>query len=181
MVFEARKQSMAWMETDYSKHRNFRLKIKWRLEHLGALGIMGDDYGFWYCVKNLHKLSPSSSPEVRICLRSCIKLLCWITFPNTSTSQFPNLDWMWSNIQQDQGWRMAWKSWGTYLQVPLNGLLHILKGGILSQTSWEVLHVVQQAVQRLANLVWKHDIVNNLTGFATWVWLPKNLLAVTYL
>ena len=46
MVFEARKQSMAWMETDYSKHRNFRLKIKWRLEHLGALGIMGDDYGF---------------------------------------------------------------------------------------------------------------------------------------
>ena len=42
MVFEARKQSMAWMETDYSKHTHFRWKIKWRLELLGALGIMGE-------------------------------------------------------------------------------------------------------------------------------------------
>ena len=40
MVSEARKQSMAWMETDYSKPTYFRWKIKWRLEHLGALGIM---------------------------------------------------------------------------------------------------------------------------------------------
>ena len=40
MFSEARKQSMAWMETDYSKH--FRWKIKWRLEHLGALGTMGE-------------------------------------------------------------------------------------------------------------------------------------------
>ena len=42
MVSEAKKQSMAWMETDYSKHTHFRWKIKWRLEHLGALGTMGD-------------------------------------------------------------------------------------------------------------------------------------------
>ena len=42
MVYEARKQSMAWMETDYLKHMHFRWKIKWRLEHLGALGIMGE-------------------------------------------------------------------------------------------------------------------------------------------
>ena len=42
MVSEPRKQSMARMETDYSKHTHFRLKIKWRLEHLGALGIMGE-------------------------------------------------------------------------------------------------------------------------------------------
>ena len=34
MVSEARKQSMAWMETDYSKHTYFRWKVKWRLEHL---------------------------------------------------------------------------------------------------------------------------------------------------
>ena len=33
---------MAWMETDHSKHTYFRWKIKWRLEHLGALGIMGE-------------------------------------------------------------------------------------------------------------------------------------------
>ena len=33
---------MAWMETDYSKHTHFRWKIKWWLEHLGALGIMGE-------------------------------------------------------------------------------------------------------------------------------------------
>ena len=31
---------MAWMKTDYSKHTYFRWKIKWRLEHLGTLGIM---------------------------------------------------------------------------------------------------------------------------------------------
>ena len=41
MVFESRKQSMAWMETNYSK-THFRWKIKWRLEHSAALGIMGD-------------------------------------------------------------------------------------------------------------------------------------------
>ena len=42
MVSEPRRQSMAWVETDYSKHTYFRLKIKWRLEHVGALGIMGE-------------------------------------------------------------------------------------------------------------------------------------------
>ena len=30
------------METDYSKHTHFRWKIKWQLEHLGALGIVGE-------------------------------------------------------------------------------------------------------------------------------------------
>ena len=39
MVYEPRKQSMAWMETDYSQ--DFRWKIKWRLEFWGALRIMG--------------------------------------------------------------------------------------------------------------------------------------------
>ena len=42
MVSEPRKQSMAWMETDYSKHTHFRWKITWRLDHLGALGVMGE-------------------------------------------------------------------------------------------------------------------------------------------
>ena len=42
MVSEARKQSMAWMETDYSKHTYFRWKVEWRLEQLGALGIMDE-------------------------------------------------------------------------------------------------------------------------------------------
>ena len=42
MFYVTRKQSMAWMETDYSKHTHFRWKIKWRLEHLGALGIMDE-------------------------------------------------------------------------------------------------------------------------------------------
>ena len=42
MVSEARKQSMALMEADYSKHTYFRWKVKWRLEHLGALGTMGE-------------------------------------------------------------------------------------------------------------------------------------------
>ena len=37
---------MAWMETDYSKHTHFRWKVKWRLEHLGALGVMGEKLRF---------------------------------------------------------------------------------------------------------------------------------------
>ena len=40
MVSEARKQLMAWMKTDYSKHTYFRWKVKWWLEHLGALGTV---------------------------------------------------------------------------------------------------------------------------------------------
>ena len=39
---------MAWMETDCSKHTHFRWKIKWRLEYLGALGIMGETAAFRY-------------------------------------------------------------------------------------------------------------------------------------
>ena len=39
MVSEPRKQSMAWMETDYSKHI---WEIKWRLEYYVALGIMSE-------------------------------------------------------------------------------------------------------------------------------------------
>ena len=46
MVYEARKQSMAWMETDYSKDMYFRCKVKWRLEHLGTLGTMGEAFPF---------------------------------------------------------------------------------------------------------------------------------------
>ena len=42
MVSETRKQSIAWMEMDYSKHMYFRWKIKWWLEHLGMLGTMGE-------------------------------------------------------------------------------------------------------------------------------------------
>ena len=33
---------MAWMKTYYSKDTHFRLRIKWRLEHVGAQGIMGE-------------------------------------------------------------------------------------------------------------------------------------------
>ena len=46
MVFEMTEQSMAWMETDYPEHANFRQKTKWRLEHLGALGSMGESAPF---------------------------------------------------------------------------------------------------------------------------------------
>ena len=42
MLSELRKQLMAWMEMGYSKHTYFRWKIKWRLEHLDTLGIMGE-------------------------------------------------------------------------------------------------------------------------------------------
>ena len=72
MVSEARKQSMAWMETDYAKHTYFRWKIKWRLEHLGALGTMGDtarhleDKGSAEAVKigKYHKFNHASRQDI---------------------------------------------------------------------------------------------------------------------
>ena len=42
MVSEPRKQSMAWMEMDYSKDTHFQWKIKWWLKVLGALWIIGE-------------------------------------------------------------------------------------------------------------------------------------------
>ena len=42
MTCELRKQLMAWMEMDYSKHTYFRWKIRWWLEYLGLLGTMGE-------------------------------------------------------------------------------------------------------------------------------------------
>ena len=33
---------MVWIQKDYSKDTYFRWKIKWRQEHLGALGTMGE-------------------------------------------------------------------------------------------------------------------------------------------
>ena len=42
MFSEPRKQLMAWMEMDYSKHMHFQWKIKWRLEHCGMQRVMGE-------------------------------------------------------------------------------------------------------------------------------------------
>ena len=55
MVYELRKQSMPWMETDCSKHTHFRWKIKWRLEHLGALGITGETAPLSSCKEKARK------------------------------------------------------------------------------------------------------------------------------
>ena len=57
MASEARKQSMVWMEMDYSKHTHFRGKIKWRLGHLGALGTMGETAPLMFNVMTRYKLS----------------------------------------------------------------------------------------------------------------------------
>ena len=43
MVSEARKQSMAWVETDYSKHTYFRWKVKWLTGAFGHARNYGQD------------------------------------------------------------------------------------------------------------------------------------------
>ena len=64
MVFETRKQSMAWMEHGLQISLNhFRWKIKWWLELLGALGIMGITAPSALC------------PELQIIDRACIFIL----------------------------------------------------------------------------------------------------------
>ena len=42
MVYKTRKQWMACMERDYSKCMPFQWKIKWQMELLGVLRIMGE-------------------------------------------------------------------------------------------------------------------------------------------
>ena len=77
MVSEARKQSMARMETDYSKHTYFWWKVKWRLEHLGALGTMGETtplitiirlfvFEKSFPVKSTYYLFPQSSSYLKL-------------------------------------------------------------------------------------------------------------------
>ena len=62
MVSEPRNQPMAWMETDYSKQTHFRWKIKWRLKHLGALGIMGETPFNSFVIQS-HLILPLSLPS----------------------------------------------------------------------------------------------------------------------
>ena len=52
---------MAWLETGYSKHTHFRWKIKWRLEHLGALGSMGKTV-----ISELLTLTPNTKVPIKI-------------------------------------------------------------------------------------------------------------------
>ena len=49
------------MEMDYSKPMLFWWKIKWRLEHLGAIGIMGETapFLFWKRVRTINQLYKS--------------------------------------------------------------------------------------------------------------------------
>ena len=65
MLSEARKQSMVWMETDYSKHTHFRGKIRWRLGHLGALGIMGEAAPLMFNVNKVQTTSLLSEQPTR--------------------------------------------------------------------------------------------------------------------
>ena len=65
MLSEARKQSMVWMETDYSKHTHFRGKIRWRLGHLGALGIMGEAAPLMFNVNKVQTISLLSEQPTR--------------------------------------------------------------------------------------------------------------------
>ena len=52
------------METDYSKHANFRWKVKWRLERLSALGIMVETAPLNE-VNSLSGLGPSPCSSLR--------------------------------------------------------------------------------------------------------------------
>ena len=71
MVSEARKQSMAWMEIDYSKHSHFLWKIKWRLENLGTLGIMDEiaplTYRWFPKFSNNNNNNVTSENDLRSC------------------------------------------------------------------------------------------------------------------
>ena len=64
MVFETRKQSLAWTEHGLQislKNTHYRWKIKWRLELLGTLRIMGET-AFSTPLSSYHRLVPCPEP-----------------------------------------------------------------------------------------------------------------------
>ena len=86
MVSEVRKQSMAWMEMDYSKHTYFRWKVKWQLEHLGALGTMGETTPL-----KLHLPHPKACKTCK-----CTCLVCSLSSHCSSGSQMTMSKYIWS-------------------------------------------------------------------------------------
>ena len=68
---------MAWMETDYSKHTHFRWKIKWRLEHLGTLGIMGEVAPLTKRI--VHSISSQESQDRGLIINSSFHRVVWST------------------------------------------------------------------------------------------------------
>ena len=62
---------MAWMQTDYSNHMHFRWKIKWRLKHLDALGIMSE-------IATLYGLAGTRINGMLVLVRTSVdQHLCW--------------------------------------------------------------------------------------------------------
>ena len=87
MVSEPRNRSLAWMETDlYSKHTHFRWKIKWRLEHLGALGIMVGRK----CHSKMTAADNVSCSEVYLFSEMILSFFCWVS----NVTKCNTLHWM---------------------------------------------------------------------------------------
>ena len=78
MVSEVRKQSMAWMETDYSKHTYFRWKITLRLRHLARQEL----WVRWPLKKKLKKKLT----------KNCVVPFLFIIFFSVSTSHIPSAE-----------------------------------------------------------------------------------------
>ena len=76
---------MAWIEHKYhSKYAPFRWKIKWRLEHLGALGIMGGAAPLTVLSTDLLSPLPCGYIDGRICGQTDSMgplALKWLCFP----------------------------------------------------------------------------------------------------
>ena len=85
MVSEPRNQPMAWMETDYSKQTHFRWKIKWRLKHLGALGIMGETPFNSFVIQS-HLILPLSLPSFLPSLPFLLHSGCELQTSSSATS-----------------------------------------------------------------------------------------------
>ena len=136
MVSEARKQSMASMETDYSEDTYFRWKIKWRLEHLGVLRIMGEKVLVLSSMKVHHQSGSIPYPSLgcdqklvgltkkgahvkltafsslrSISLKLVVKLITWIT----SLPAWPK--WRYIELRQTQSKSITWKTWVWFLSL----------------------------------------------------------------
>ena len=134
MVSEAKRQSVAWMETDYSKHTHFRWKIKWRLEHLGTLGIMGETALRWAAVPVIH-VSSDTNLLFQLSSPTYGHVDVFPTKPSYCSWRIhgyePQTTWRWylalliswrASTNTKPWWSGSWPRWCTFNSLMTDGL-----------------------------------------------------------
>ena len=68
---------MTLMQTDYSKHAHLpRWKVRWKMEDLGTLGVMGETGELWVSLVKDYVFSPLKTIQPRIIFLETQTFVC---------------------------------------------------------------------------------------------------------